>query len=340
MKMLQGKINSNTFYRQEINGITIYHLLENSYEFYKDIYINSNTDLAKIDFSSLVTSNDINLSLPLCVCCLVESTCNLDCIYCFGDDKMYNNKNEEDIEAIYSGIIYMHPLQISLGGGEPTLNPNLSKIIDFISKKDIAIILDTNGTISFSNELISTLKRTDTLVRFSIDSLDDDIIEKIRPFKNNLKVKASCLIKENIDFIINSEILLTVQTVLTQQNILYLEEIADYLIYKKIKRWHISAVKFSEKCRDKYNNIKISRDNIIKIKNTLKKYEKYINITYAFEEDYGANARLLFDVNGAYLTDSITNGLSYLGRYPSLDELYSKLDKDSHIKRYLGDFYI
>ena len=72
----------------------------------------------------------------------------------------------------------------------------------------------------------------------------------------------------------------------------------------------------------------------------LRKYDKYINITHSFEEDYGANVRLLFDTNGEFLTDSVSAGLEYLGRSPSIDTLYEHLDKKGHINRYLGDFYL
>lgn len=335
-----GKLDKDTYFRQEKNGITIYHLLANRFEFYEGIFLETPDDIEKFDFEGLESSRNIELDHPLCVCCLAENRCNLNCIYCFGEDKMYNNRRIASVAELYDPLVKIQPIQISLGGGEPTLNPMLGEIIDYISAHEIAILVDTNGTTEELQKIISVVKRNDVLVRVSIDSLNDEIIQKVRPYKGKIEISVAERIKKNIAMLLDNEVGVTVQTVLSRINLKEMKEIADFLVKKGIKRWHISGVKYSEKCKSSYDSISITEKEILETQKRLSEYKKYIDITFAYEKDYGPNARLFFDVNGEFLTDSIVEGLNYLGKNPQLTEIYKKLDKNGHIQRYLGDFYI
>lgn len=338
--MIRGKINNNTYYRQEANGITLYHLKENKFTFYEGIFLDSRNKITTIDYSNLVPSVHLDLQKPLCVCCLVENSCNLDCIYCFGDDKMYNEKSRLSVEQLYQPLIEMAPLQISLGGGEPTLNPRLAEIIEYIAKHEIAIIMDTNGTTDTLSKFIPILKNNNVLTRVSVDSLDDTVITHIRPYKFKSNQSAAKKILHNIDMLLENGVDVSIQTVLTKFNIDSILDIAEMLVSKKITRWHIAGVKYSEKCKDIYSLIQVSNDIVNNNIEKLKPYFEKIYITHSFEKDFGSNARLLLDVNGEFLTDSVINGLSYIGTQPSISQLYKYLDKAGHIRRYLGDFYI
>lgn len=333
------KLNKNVYYREEVNGLSVYRLQENDYHFFKNVGADYVDKLCE-NIALLDSSLELDLTAPLCVCCLAENTCNLNCKYCFGDDKMYSTKRQENIEQIYSPLVDMHPVQISLGGGEPTLNPRLGEIIDYIASHDIAVLLDTNGTTATWNKLIPVIQKNDVLVRFSIDSINDSTINQVRPYKKATDISMAQVIDQNIDYLLANNVMVSVQTVLTRINWMELADIAEYLIKKGIPRWHISCVKYSEKCKNYYDDLRITKEIVDDALFMLARYADLIDITLAFEEDYGKNARLLFDVNGQFLTDSITDGLNYLGASPSQEELYHSLDKQAHIKRYLGNFYI
>ena len=338
--MLQGRIDQYTYFRQEVNGVTFYNLRDNKYCFYKDITFDSKEDLLSIDYSQLSPSTDIKISYPFCICCLIENSCNLNCIYCFGDDKMYRFKRSDTVEQIYGPVAAMHPLQISIGGGEPTLNKQLGEIIEFFSRQEIAVLLDTNGTTDGLNKIIPVLKKNNVLVRFSIDSLDDAIINSVRPRKTGISVPESKMITDNLDMLLSNGICISVHTVLTKFNALHITDLADNLVKKGIKRWQIAAVKYSVKCKDIFKSIAVNDDMVQDCIKSLEVYRDKIDITVAYEKDFGPNSRLIVDVNGDFLTDSVLHGLNYMGKEPTLEELYRHLDANAHIKRYLGEYYL
>ena len=76
-----GKLDSDTYFRQEKNGVILYRLIENKYIFLKDIFVKNKDELRKINISEKKTGTDVDLVYPVCVCCLAENKCNLDCIH-------------------------------------------------------------------------------------------------------------------------------------------------------------------------------------------------------------------------------------------------------------------
>ncbi len=102
----------------------------------------------------------------------------------------------------------------------------------------------------------------------------------------------------------------------------------------------MDGAKCSEKCKGFYEDIKISKETILEIMQSLEKYREQIHITFSYEEDSAPNVRLFFDVNGVFLTDSVYQGLNYLDKKADLEDIYGILDKKRHIERYLGNFYI
>ncbi len=343
-----GKLDSDTYFRQEKNGVILYRLIENKYIFLKDIFVKNKDELRKINISEKKTGTDVDLVYPVCVCCLAENKCNLDCIYCFGHDKMYDRIQTGSIEELYAPLVHIHPIQVSLGGGEPTLNPQIGEIINFLSAHEIAVVLDTNGTTQSLKDLVPILKSTGSLVRISMDSLNDEIINNIRPLKKSVRDgnNAACCkslsneIQKNIDYLLENGVFVSVHTVLTQRNKDSILELTEFILKRGIKRWHMDGAKCSEKCKDFYEDIKISKETILEIMQSLEKYREQIHITFSYEEDSAPNVRLFFDVNGVFLTDSVYQGLNYLDKKADLEDIYGILDKKRHIERYLGNFYI
>ncbi len=343
-----GKLDSNTYFRQEKNGVILYKLIENQYSFFENMFVGNKDELKKISINEKKKNINVDLFYPICVCCLTENKCNLDCIYCFGDDKMYDRKKNISVEELYTPLVDIHPIQVSLGGGEPTLNSQIGEIIKFLSAHEIAVVLDTNGTTPSLKSIVPILKSTDSLVRVSLDSLNDEIINEIRPLKKNMRNKKdivcpkllSNIIKNNIDYLLGNNIPIAIHTVLTQKNKDCILELAEFILERGVKRWHIDGVKYSEKCRGFYENIRINKEIILNNMQLLEKYKKYINITFSYEEDSAPNVRLFFDVNGSFLTDSVYDSLNYLDNTAGLEEIYGILDKKRHIERYLGNFYI
>ncbi|RJS71278.1 radical SAM protein [Methanophagales archaeon] len=78
--------------------------------------------------------------------------CNFDCIGCIREKNEYDIYAEDrryidwNFENILKELEELNPHRLYLGGYEPTLDPDLIKIIENLSKLDVHIVLMTNGS--------------------------------------------------------------------------------------------------------------------------------------------------------------------------------------------------
>ena len=127
-------------------------------------------------------------NFPPCVQIEPTSVCNYRCIMCYQADKTFSNKSNgfmgnmemstfkkciDELEGNIEAITFA-------SRGEPTLNQNFEKMIDYCEGKFLALKLNTNASM-LNEKLIHKILSSDlqTIV-FSIDAKDKDSYEKIR----------------------------------------------------------------------------------------------------------------------------------------------------------------
>lgn len=158
---------------------------------------------------------------------IIEPTrnCNLNCKLCLVSQINSNFFNKKLELKTFKNFIDQNPQLIFIffaGYGEPCLNENLHKMINYANKKNIITILSTNGTIKLNkikpdfiifsldyidnkkyleykgrnlfNVVINNIikfnknkKKTITLVQYLINSKNKNYIDKIIKFNNFLK---------------------------------------------------------------------------------------------------------------------------------------------------------
>ncbi len=111
---------------------------------------------------------------PLYVNLVINRSCNLKCLYCFGE---YYNRREkeyslEEIKGIIDEIHAMGTRYILIQGGEPFLRKDLGEIIDYIDHKGIIPAVITNGTLTRRIKEIPPLKKLDNIC-FSLDGFQE-----------------------------------------------------------------------------------------------------------------------------------------------------------------------
>lgn len=342
-------IDKKLFIREEENGITVYEKQTNFFKFYENLYLK---DLEKngktienilnlLNNRKNLISRNINSKYPFSINWLIEDKCNLDCIYCFADNKMNLDNKKEDYIKTAKHILKLQPLTVGITGGEPTLNSNLKNVIEVLDGK-CSITIDTNGTTSNLKNLIPFIKKANIMLRITIDSVDNEIINTLRPCKNK-KIKNYDQIKKiknNIILLKDEKIPLMIHTVITKLNIDYLEDIGKVLIDLGIKRWHLYAVNYSQKCKEFYDKIKVSKQEVSKCQEKLTRlFKENLKITfYIDQENFDANAVLMVDSKGRFFVDSITNGVIFLGsnQYcPTNEEMQEHLNYKRHCEGYL-----
>ncbi len=111
----------------------------------------------------------------------LTNRCNFYCGHCYVSHG-YDDLNIENIKQWINELECNGCLSIGLGGGEPTLWPELINLVQYINKTQMAVTLTTNG--SASVELYFELMEYINLLRFSLDGLDD-VYESYRPYSFN-----------------------------------------------------------------------------------------------------------------------------------------------------------
>ncbi len=338
-------LENKVLIRAEKNGINVYRRMDDSYTFYEGLNKEDvlNKTIAQVEEFLLENTNRISQNIkyqyPFKVNWLIDERCNLDCIYCFADDKMKCGFCRQDILNTANHITSLNIMTVGLSGGEPTLNPFLKEAI--LSLKDKCFInLDTNGVSDKIGEIVQILKEAHVLVRITIDSIDPKILRMIRPFKNNGVNNMYQLIENNIKILKENAIEVMVHTVITQFNKDDLVSIGNKLIELGITTWQLYGVNYSQKCAKIYDSIKVGSKEIKEIYDKLKmEFNDKLNISvYYNEENFSSNAVLLIDSSGKFFVDSIFSGITYIGsnaRKPSAKEISNVLNTNLHCKGYL-----
>lgn len=106
--------------------------------------------------------------------------CNLRCSYC--DTKYaYYEGEEMGIEEIYKEIKRWNCRRICITGGEPLLQNDIYKLIDFLLQNEYKVSVETNGSID-----ISELASRNVVIKMDIKCPSSGMHEKMRRENINL----------------------------------------------------------------------------------------------------------------------------------------------------------
>ena len=125
---------------------------------------------------------------PPCLQIEPTSICNLRCVMCYQSDKSFSNKSQGHMSNmsldLYKKIIdevHGKVEAITLASrGEPTLNKDFAKMLEYSTKKFLALKINTNASM-LNEKLIHSILSTDIQsIVFSVDAADKETYEKIR----------------------------------------------------------------------------------------------------------------------------------------------------------------
>ena len=126
----------------------------------------------------------------------LTQSCNLDCVYCYGEGGSYGSGGNMDEQTAFQAVDWLlqqsgkkKKIHVGFFGGEPFLNfPLMQKIADYAHKrcqeedKKVAFHATTNGTL-LDSEKIEFIRDNEISVMVSIDG-PREIHDAQRPFKN------------------------------------------------------------------------------------------------------------------------------------------------------------
>ena len=158
---------------EEVKKITEKNLVR--YLIYRYKY-NKYPELKKID------------DYPPCVQIEPTSICNYRCVMCYQVDKSFSNKsggfmghmNLDLFKNIIDELAGNIESVTLASRGEPTLNQNFSKMIEYAGDKFLALKVNTNASMLNEKLIHDILSSNIQTIVFSIDAKDKKLYEKIR----------------------------------------------------------------------------------------------------------------------------------------------------------------
>lgn len=169
----------------------------------------------------------------------ITSNCNLKCKHCF------NNSGNETNYLAFDNIIQIYQIikkkkldisEIILSGGEPTLHPELSKILTVFAAQ-YPVKLLSNGA-NFDQELISIIKKYHILTQLTLNGAIPQTDSALRG-ENGFN-KTISTIKKLVDSNLESQLIVT--TSINQTNKYDLENIINLLIELGVKNYQLTFV--------------------------------------------------------------------------------------------------
>lgn len=218
------------------------------------------------------------------LCWNITANCNQACKYCHRFLGLQNLTKEENLK-ILNNIIESGCDNITYTGGEALLINYLEELLSISHSHKIINKLITNGVL-LTNERFSKIKNMIDKINLSIDSLNNET--NILLGRGNRHVE---IIKSRIEMIENSDVELSINSVMTRLNIADLFELGMYLSSMQIEQWRIfKFMPLREKAKENEDKFSISREifdeNIRKLKEMFPKLNIVTRDVSEFEKLY------------------------------------------------------
>lgn len=182
---------------------------------------------------------------------LLGNGCNLSCDFCFWDmrvqDVPWNTK-----EKIIDNIVQNGFKQVTISGGEPSINKDFVNVLKRFKEGGVATIVHTNA-IKFDTDLLNTIKSLVTRVSLSLDGSNEDVCVSMRK-----DPRAYTKVMWLLGKILEDNIPVNVKTLVTKINADDIVNICKLLEGKKIDYWTLEE--FNPINRGRYFKTKFELD--------------------------------------------------------------------------------
>lgn len=184
-------------------------------------------------------------SEPAVLNVVTTRNCNLDCVHCVAKD--FKGIVDQDLvisESLTDWVNASPFMLVVLTGGEPLLPPYdeiCRRFIESLTGK--GVILDSNGTITPSEQMIRCLVKNDVMIRVSMDSIqptEEIRLRRVRDGQMSRRLYSEKV--ERIDWLVRSGIYTAVQTVVWRKNTQGLLQMVDWLAEHGIKQWYLQRL--------------------------------------------------------------------------------------------------
>ncbi|KKS29197.1 MAG: Radical SAM domain protein [candidate division WWE3 bacterium GW2011_GWE2_43_18] len=161
---------------------------------------------------------------------MLGNSCNLSCDFCFWDMRV-QDVSWEIKENIIDNIIRAGFKQVTISGGEPSINKDFVNVLKRFKENGIATTVHTNA-VKFDASLLNLIRPLVTRISLSLDGSTENICVSMRK-----DPKAYTSVIRLLDQIIEIGIPVNVKTLITKINSDDIVNIGNFLESKKIDYW-------------------------------------------------------------------------------------------------------
>jgi len=180
--------------------------------------------------------------------------CNQNCLFC-SDPKHVKELPDPDQEAIFAGLRKKKYDEVLLTGGEPTIHPNLLKIVSYARELGYKkIMIDTNGLMlhysDFADNLIHAGANSFFISFLTDDPESYDEITKVNDSHKMVISAIRHLKKAGVEVVIN--------TVIHKLSFQRLPQIMQQLTELKVDKTNLAFVNPSLECQKNNMHVKFT----------------------------------------------------------------------------------
>lgn len=165
----------------------------------------------------------------------LSKRCNIHCNYCYSASgkPLENELTLEEIKKVITDAKELGARTVTINGGEPTIHPHFSEIVQFIHSKGMLTQLFTNA-IAITKKSAETLFENEVYPCVSIESLNPSVHDKLTEVPGSLE-KTLQGIENLIEAGYTKEKSLAINAVITKTNYNDLEELWKWAVRKGIQ---------------------------------------------------------------------------------------------------------
>lgn len=230
----------------------------------------------------------------------LTGACNLNCRHCW-IDPVFEKKTKHYVplaivkknidEGIELGLT-----SVKLTGGEPFLHPDILDIISYISKKNLLLRVETNGTLIGLLEA-KALKKANASVSISLDGPTPEIHEYIRRVKGSYSRTI-----QGLNYLKEYQVSVQVIMSLFRQNSDKIQEMLDLVSHLEVKSLKINPI------------VKSKRSLQMESDDSLLSIDEILTL-YNFIHSIDCKTNIMLDIPPAFrnINDIKKNGLGCCG---------------------------
>ena len=280
------------------------------------------------------------VSRPLVLNVDLTLNCNMQCHHCVAKDmRKYLNQDLVVSRKLIKEINRSPFMVIVITGGEPFLREYETPLLDLVSGlKGKGIVVDTNGTILPSKEVLNILRSRKAMVRISLDSIrcEDELHLRYYPGSRSYNEDVFDKKLKLVPSLRKAGIKVAIQSVLHKMNQVSIEKIPDKLIQWGVGHWFIQRlIPNNEFASRKMFQLKTDKYELMLDK--FKETSGRLGIRCVAKKDRRHNCVFLLVGDGEIYTQGEKEGvklrLGRIGKIPEYD-YFQYVSASEHSARY------